>query len=152
MTVNEWTPSGNEGAAAEPPHLHRGHYRATIETYGGWAIRAYDRRRPEYRVQFERSRTPVQMSYEHPTLGTVSLVTPCRQTDGKFEVYVAGLAQRFCCYCCAQKKLRAALNLSLPPWQAWMPYFLVESAGYLHDPRAPKEAGRNSSSEESKHD
>ncbi|MCZ7649127.1 MAG: hypothetical protein M5U26_28375 [Planctomycetota bacterium] len=124
-----------------PPRLHRSHMRCVIEPWGGWKILGYDRRRPEYASLYMQSRTPLQLLGSHPAAGALSLITPCRQTDGKFELWVAGLTQRFCCYCCAGKRVEAALDVMLPPWQVWMPYLLLESAGYQWDPRAPRERG-----------
>lgn len=122
------------------PELHRTCGRVPIETLGEWRVLGANRRAAGYAEDFATSSTPVQLARWTEDDTFVSLVTPCAQTGGKFELYAGGQVRRLCCCACAQRKL-AALDerLVLPPPGQWLVYLLMESAGWLCNPGAPAE-------------
>ncbi|MCK6471874.1 MAG: hypothetical protein L6R28_09015 [Planctomycetes bacterium] len=125
------------------PELHQTGGRVLIETLGEWRVLGANRRAAGYAEAFATSSTPVQLARWTEDDTFVSLVTPCAQTGGKFELYAGGRVRRLCCCACAQRKL-AALDerLALPPPGQWLVYLLMESAGWLCNPGAPVELGK----------
>lgn len=125
------------------PDLHQTGGRVVIETLGEWRVLGANRRAAGYAEDFAASRTPVQLARWTEGDTFVSLVTPCAQTGGKFELFACGRVRRLCCCACAQRKL-AALDerMVLPPPGQWLVYLLMESAGWLCNPGAPVELGK----------
>jgi hypothetical protein len=119
--------------------------RVRIETIGGWDLYGPDRRSPSYAGFFLRQDTPLQLKkkVELPggSMATISIITPCRATDGKFEFVIGeGAAIRQCCYRCVTRSLRVYADVAVPRHEDWIVYMLLESHSYMHG-KAPKERG-----------
>ncbi|MBI3828148.1 MAG: hypothetical protein HY291_01440 [Planctomycetes bacterium] len=124
------------------PELHRTSRRKRLECAGGWWILAHDREGWDYFESYRRSMTPVQLVRRCLRRGVLSVLTPCAQTEGRFELYANGATARFCCYRCACRRVWDGLDILLPKPEHWMVYMLLDSIGYLEDPAAPHEPAR----------
>jgi hypothetical protein len=106
--------------------------RVLIETLGRWQVWGPDRRSRWYQRDFRECNTPLQLIGDVLDLGRVSIVTPCRDTLGKFEYVVNSSAPlRRCCYTCVARSL-AHTPARLPDVKEWIVYMLMESATYMH--------------------
>jgi len=121
------------------PVGHRCAARKPIECAGGWWILAHDREAGDYYEAYKRSATPVQLLRRVRSGAVLSLLTPCVQTEGKFELAAGGKVQRFCCYRCACHCARQEFDVELPPSSAWTVYMLLDAVGYIENPGAPVE-------------
>lgn len=121
MTVRRFPPR----SAGPIPELHRPVGRVLIEELCGWRVLGENRRAAGYAEAFACSRTPVQLARWTEDDVFVSLISPCVQTEGRFELYVGGLVQRACCCSCAYRRLVALDDgLFLPPPSQWLVYVL----------------------------
>lgn len=125
--------------ASALPAGHRRAARKPIECVDGWWVLSHDREAGDYFEAYKRSATPVQLLRRAPGGHVLSLLTPCAQTDGKFELAAGGRVRRFCCYRCACQCARQDMGIELPPSSAWMIYMLLDAAGYIENPGAPVE-------------
>jgi hypothetical protein len=117
--------------------------RVLIETIDGWEILGPDRRTESYAGFFVRQETPLQLLKRVEVLGgsktLVSIITPCRATEGKFEVVIGDRATiRQCCYRCVTRSLRLYADVATPNHEDWIVYMLLESHSYMNG-KAPKE-------------
>jgi len=124
------------------PFIHRTSARCLIEELDGWLILGPNRNLPAYAHAFERQMTSIQIARVDRRHGWLSLLTPCVQTEGRFEFFACGERKSFCCYKCARLKAGLAPGVVLPSHEGWTPYMLLESAHYLRSHGAPKEPGR----------
>ncbi|HYG76864.1 MAG TPA: hypothetical protein VEK08_17805 [Planctomycetota bacterium] len=135
----------NTAAALQDLHNPVESERVLVESIGGWQVLAADRRSAAYKSHYYGSNTPLQLLRVGGRLGhsepTISILTPCRATAGKFELLVAGQApRRLCCYACVRRKL-GSLKIDCPDAREWIVYMILESVGYMEGP-APQEPSR----------
>lgn len=113
--------------------------RVLIETLDGWQVWGPDRRSAWYQRDFGDCNTPLQLVGNLAGVGRVSIVTPCRDTLGKFECVVGSRApSRRCCYTCVARALAMQTAARLPDVKDWIVYMLIESVTYMHG-NAPAE-------------
>ena len=122
------------------PPLHLTDGRVTIEVIDGWSILGEDRRFPTYEAARSDQATPIQLAKLDRNWGFVSLISPCKYTCGRFEVFHLGRLHRFCCARCVTNWMKTQLELDLPPMPEWIIYMLMESEGFFTNPKAPREA------------
>ncbi|MCW8128786.1 MAG: hypothetical protein KIS92_00245 [Planctomycetota bacterium] len=124
------------------PELHRTSRRKLFENAEGWWILGQDRNAWDYFEAYKRSMAPVQIIKHCRERGVISLITPCIQTDGRFELFVNGDVHRFCCYRCAYKRVWDGMDVLLPQPEHFMIYMMLDSIGYIESPDAPREPAR----------
>jgi len=117
--------------------------RVPIETVDGWEVLGPDRRAASYSGFFMRQETPLQLLKRVDLPGgssaLVSIVTPCRATEGRFEFVIGdGAPIRQCCYRCVSRSLRVYADVKVPRHEDWIVYMLLESHSYMNG-KAPKE-------------
>lgn len=124
------------------PDLHRTARRKPFEQTDGWWILGQDRGAWDYFEAYKHSMAPVQIVKHCRMRGVISVVTPCVQTEGRFELFVNGDIHRFCCYRCAYKRVWDGMDVLLPQPETFMIYMMLDSIGYLESPSAPREPAK----------
>ena len=122
--------------------------RVRIETIDGWQILGSNRGSPAYEGFFRRGDTPVQLLYipssrfDNGRSVSISILTPCRATGGKFEIVIGEAPPiRKCCYKCVCAWIKNCAGLTPPSHKEWIPYMLLECFSFMHG-SAPKEKAR----------